>query len=148
MTDLEQASDRVTAAAVAEARQAASERLKDWLRRSGVVVEDDPRDVTAVLLQRDESDPRFQVLVSFAERWALDVVSIVTTALVPKRGERALRTPDVLAIESALEAGASWAAIGVAIGVAAPTAHVRYRDRVKPGIGETGPPPSVSGAMD
>jgi hypothetical protein len=134
MTDLEQASERVTAAALAEARQAASERLLAWLLRSGVAVEDDARGVTEVLLRRDEADPRFQVLISFAERWALDIVTITTAALVPRRGQQAPRTPDVLAIESAIEAGASWAAIGTAIGIAAPTAHVRYRDRIKPDL--------------
>ena len=122
----------MTTAALSEAQQIASERLVTWLRSSGVGLAEKPEEITRILLSRDSSDSRFQVLQSFSERWALDVVSIVTSALVPRRGQR-LRTPDVVAVEAALNSGASWAAIGAAIGVAAPTAHIRYKDRLAPG---------------
>lgn len=125
----------MTAAALAEARQIASERLVAWLRDSGVGLAEDPSEVTRILMSRDRGDARFQVLQSFAERWALDVVTVVTSALVPRRGQR-LRTPDVIAVEAALETGASWAAIGGAIGVAGPTAHIRYKDRLTPGAND------------
>ena len=119
----------MTAAALAESRQIASEHLIAWLRDSGVSLAEEPREVTRILMSRDRDDARFQVLQSFSERWTLDVVKVVTSALVPRRGQR-LRTPDVVAVEAALETGASWTAIGDAIGIAGPTAHIRYKDRL------------------
>lgn len=135
MTSIDQAAERVTAAAVAEARLAASERLLTWLQDSGVIAVPEslaaqPNQVTEVLLAQDESDVRYQVLASFAERWACDVLSILATALVQKRGQYGLRTPDVVAVAYAVSIGVSWAAIGEAVGVAGPTAHTRYRDRI------------------
>ncbi|PBA68849.1 hypothetical protein [Mycobacterium avium] len=133
-----QAVDRVTAAAVAEARLAASERLIAWLQDSGAVtipasLAGRPGEVTAVLLARDEADPRYRVLGAFAQRWACDVLTILAAALVQKRGER-LRTPDVVAVEYAVSIGVPWTAIGEAVGVSAPTAHLRYRERITPTV--------------
>lgn len=140
MTDsVAQAADRVTAAAIGEARLAASERLLSWLQQSGAITISDalaksPHEVTGVLLARDETDSRYQVLGAFAQRWACDVIEILVTALVQKRGDAGLRTPDVVAVEYALAVGVSWASIGEAAGVAGPTAHIRYRDRLDPPI--------------
>jgi hypothetical protein len=133
--ELRQAAERVAAAAVAEARTLASERLLTWLAQSGAVTVPDtlakqPGAVTAVLLARDSSDPRYAVLGAFAGRWACDVLRIVRAALLQRRGRAASRTPDVLAVEYAVSVGVTWTAIANALGVTAPTAHGRYHDKV------------------
>ena len=134
--DIHAAASLVTTAAFDTARSTASKRLLDWLQTSGAVNVPPnlakPEAVTAVLLVADQQDPRYQVLGAFHRRWACDVVAILATALVSRRGEKPpKRTPDVIAVQYALSVGATWNDIGAATGTSGPTAHVRYRDKVR-----------------
>ncbi len=140
--EVDAAAERVAAAALAEARTAASQRLLAWLAQSGAVprdLADQPTALTDVLLARDPNDPRYQVLGTFAGRWAADVLRILASAILHRRGHNGRRTPDVAAVEYAVSVGATWATIGGALGISAPTAHSRYRDKVSQRDGSAGP---------
>ena len=79
-----------------------------------------PAAVVKLLMDRDETDPKWERLEPFERRWSLLVVRIVAAVMDP--------TP---AIKDARERGASWASVGAALGVTVQTAHERFAERVK-----------------
>ncbi|ART74314.1 hypothetical protein BTO20_37450 (plasmid) [Mycobacterium dioxanotrophicus] len=101
----------------------------DRFTAAGMTPPDAADDITAVLLAADATDPRWGALSAYRLEWSLDVLSLISTALVERRGQR-IRTPDVDAVAAALEAGATWMQIGQAIGSAPAVAHARYRPRL------------------
>ncbi|MCV7286095.1 hypothetical protein H7J87_12220 [Mycolicibacterium wolinskyi] len=89
----------------------------------------DAEHITAVLLAADSTDPQWGALSAYRLNWSLDVLSLVSNALVERRRQR-IRTPDVDAVAAALEAGATWKQIGEAVGSMPAVAHGRYRQRL------------------
>lgn len=123
--------ERIRNAAIQEAQQIASTRLVDRLAAVGMTLQAD--DITAVLLAADPGDPRWAALSAYRLDWSLDVLALVSSALVERRRQR-MRTPDVMAVENALGAGATWTQIGEAVGSATAVAYERYRQRIQPHI--------------
>ena len=78
-----------------------------------------PATLVKLLMARDQSDPQWERLEPFEQRWALLVVRVVAPVMDP-----------TLAVADARRRGASWAAIGGALGVKAPTAHERFASRM------------------
>lgn len=78
-----------------------------------------PAALVKLLMARDETDPQWERLEPFELRWALLVVRIVGSVMDP-----------VVAVGDARRRGASWAAVGSALGVTAQTAHGRFAARV------------------
>ena len=72
-----------------------------------------------LLMERDETDARWERLGPFEQRWSLLVIRIVAPVMDP-----------LAAVADARRRGLSWAAIASALGVAAPTAHERFAARV------------------
>lgn len=101
----------------------------DRLTAAGMTLPNDADDITAVLLAADSTDPRWGALSAYRLDWTLVVLSLVVNALVERRGQR-IRTPDVVAVATALDAGATWTQIGEAVGSAPAVAHGRYRQRL------------------
>lgn len=101
----------------------------DRLTAAGMTPPNGPDDITAVLLAADSTDPRWAALSAYRLEWSLDVLSLVSNALVERRGQR-IRTPDVDAVAAARGAGATWTQIGQAIGSAPAVAHGRYQQRL------------------
>ena len=78
-----------------------------------------PAALVKLLMTRDETDPQWERLGPFEQRWSLLVVRIVGSVMDP-----------VSAVGDARRRGASWAAVGAALGVTAQTAHGRFAGRV------------------
>lgn len=78
-----------------------------------------PAALVKLLMARDEAGEHWELLAPFEQRWALLVVRIVAPVMDP-----------VEAVADARRRGASWAAVGVALGVKAPTAHERFASRL------------------
>lgn len=109
------AADSAAAAAYAAARVAAVE-----LALGGAVeaLKSDPRSVVDILLQRDQEDPRYQLLGGLELDWALLVIRILN---------RVLRPTD--AVVDARSRGATWTQVAAALGVTAASAQQRFKDR-------------------
>jgi hypothetical protein len=105
------AADDARAAAYAAVRLIAAERLIGAVTR----VVDEPRELVDVLMRRDPDDPRFELLTAVEQRWALVVLRIVNEVLRPDE-----------AVTDARRRGATWAAIGAALGVTASSACHRF----------------------
>lgn len=121
--------EQVRGAALHAAQRIASSRIMDRLTAAGMTPPHDADDITAVLLAADSTDPRWAALSAYRLEWSLGVLSLISNALVERRRQR-IRTPDVAAVATALEAGATWTQIGQAIGSAPAVAHSRYRQRL------------------
>src|SRR5271166_4990013 len=79
-----------------------------------------PAAVVDLLMARDESDPRWERIGPFEQRWALLVVRIVAPAMDPAP-----------AIADARRRGATWAAIASVLGgVSAQAAQQRFAARI------------------
>ncbi|OBC01655.1 hypothetical protein A5784_18280 [Mycobacterium sp. 852013-50091_SCH5140682] len=100
------------------------------LTAAGMAPPGDADDITAVLLAADPANPQWDALSAYQLDWSLAVLSLTANALVERRGQR-IRTPDVAAVATALEAGATWTQIGEAVGSAPAVAHGRYRQRLE-----------------
>lgn len=121
--------DQVRAAALQAARRIASTRITNRLTAAGMTLPGDAEDITAVLLAADPADPQWGALSAYRLDWSLDVLSLISNALVERRRER-IRTPDVDAVAAAINAGATWKQIGEAVGSTPAVAHGRYRQRL------------------
>lgn len=96
------------------ARLFAAQRLIDLsVGVSGVV--DEPGAAVAVLMGRDSTDPRFELLSAFEQRWSLLVLRITKEVLRPTE-----------AVADARRRGATWAQIGAVLGVTASSACNRF----------------------
>lgn len=109
--ELTEARARVAAAGLDAARVVAAERLVDG-PAAGL---GKPPVVVGLLMARDRSDPRWERLEPFELRWSLLVVRLMASA----------NPAD--AVADARLRGASWAAVGAALGVKAQSAHGRFR---------------------
>jgi hypothetical protein len=102
-------SDAEVAAAADHARTAAyaAVRLTAARHLIGAVigVVDEPEELVDVLMRRDLGDLRFELLTAVEQRWALVMLRIVNEVMRPNE-----------AIADARRRGASWAAIGAALG--------------------------------
>ncbi|WP_301123549.1 hypothetical protein [Mycolicibacterium fortuitum] len=123
-SDPPSAVDEIRDAALTVAHHAASVALAESLHSADLAKELAPADLTAAML--DPSNPRAEALAPYRLGWRLRVLELITEALVARRG-RAAHTPDVIAIEEALAAGATWQQIGDATETPPTTAHTRYR---------------------
>lgn len=121
--------DQVRAAALHAARRIASTRITNRLTAAGMTLPGDAEHITAVLLAADPTDPQWGALSAYQLDWSLDVLSLISNALVERRRQR-IRTPDVDAVAAALDAGATWKQIGEAVGSTPAVAHGRYRQRL------------------
>ncbi|OKH81392.1 hypothetical protein EB73_29215 [Mycobacterium sp. SWH-M3] len=121
--------DQVRDAALHAARRIASNRIMNRLTAAGMTLPGDAEDITAVLLAADPTDPQWGALSAYRLDWSLNVLSLISNALVERRRQR-IRTPDVDAVATALDAGATWKQIGEAVGSAPAVAHGRYRQRL------------------
>ncbi|SPX88461.1 Uncharacterised protein [Mycobacterium xenopi] len=110
--ELAQARAQVAAAGLDTARLVAATRLVDGpaagLGKPAAVVE--------MLMARDRTDARWERLEPFELRWALLVIQLMVPVMNPSD-----------AVADARMRGASWAAIGTALGVTAQSAHGRFR---------------------
>lgn len=109
------AADSAGAAAYAAARIAAVELL---LGGAVETLKEDPQSVVDILLRRDQSDPRYQLLGGLELDWALLVIRILN---------RVLRPTD--AVVDARSRGATWAQVAAALGVTAASAQQRFKGR-------------------
>lgn len=109
------AADSATAAAYAAARIAAVELVVGGAVEA---LKEDPRSVVDILLQRDQADPRYQLLGGLELDWALLVIRILN---------RVLRPTD--AVADARSRGATWTQVAVALGVTAASAQQRFKER-------------------
>lgn len=76
-----------------------------------------PAEAVDVLMRRDPNAPHFELLAAVEQRWALLVLRIVNAVLRPDE-----------AVRDARRRGATWAAIGAALGVTASSACHRFGD--------------------
>lgn len=113
--ELSAASADAASAGLEAARLAAAARLA----KGPAVGIGRPVALVKLLMTRDQTGPQWERLEPFELRWALLVVRIVAPVMDP-----------VEAVADARRRGASWAAIGSALGVKAPTAHERFASRV------------------
>lgn len=113
--ELTAASADAAAAGLEAARLAAAARLAKG-PASGV---GRPPMLVKLLMARDESSEHWELLAPFEQRWALLVVRIVAPVMDPLE-----------AVVDARRRGASWAAVGAALGVKAPTAFQRFASRM------------------
>jgi hypothetical protein len=109
--ELAQARARVAAAGLDAARLVAAARLVD----GPAVGLGKPAAVVELLMARDRTDTRWERLEPFELRWSLLVVRLMAP------------TNPADAVADARRRGASWAAIGSALGVTAQSAHGRFR---------------------
>ena len=109
--ELAQAQAQVAAAGLSAARLLATTRLVEGpaagLGKPAVVI--------GLLMERDRTDTRWERLEPFELRWSLLVVRLMAP------------TSPADAVADARRRGASWAAIGTALGVKAQSAHGRFR---------------------
>ena len=114
--ELAAASANAAAAGLASARVYAAKQLVKG-PVSGV---GRPAGVVDLLVARDEQDSHWERLEPFEQRWSLLVVRIVAPVMDP-----------VEAVADARRRGASWAAIGAALGgVSAQAAQQRFASRL------------------
>lgn len=104
-----------TSAAYAAARIAAVELV---LGAAVDALKEDPQSVVEILLERDQGDPRYQLLGGLELDWALLVVRILDRVLRPTG-----------AVSDARSRGATWAQVAAALGVTAASAQQRFKDR-------------------
>lgn len=78
-----------------------------------------PADLTPLLMSRDSTDPRWERISPFEQRWALLVLQIAAIA------------DPLEAVSDCRRRGCSWAAIGAALGVTQQTAHERFAAKVR-----------------
>lgn len=121
--------DQVRVAALNAARRISSTRIMNRLAAAGMTLPGDADHITEVLLAEDPADPMWGALSAYRLGWSLDVLALVSNALVERRRER-IRTPDVDAVAAAVNAGATWKQIGEAVGSTPAVAHGRYRQRL------------------
>jgi len=113
--ELALASGEAAAAGLAAARLAAAVRLARG-PASGV---GRPAGLVRLLMARDEAGEHWELLAPFEQRWALLVVRIVAPVMDPAP-----------AVGDARRRGATWAAIGAALGgVTAQAAQQRFSQR-------------------
>ncbi|MDA3664968.1 hypothetical protein PFJ02_23675 [Mycobacterium xenopi] len=112
--ELTAARTRVADAGLDAARRLATTRLVDG-PAAGLAK---PATVMELLLARDQADPRWERLEPFETRWALLVVRLLAPVMNP-----------AAAVADARRRGATWAAIGEALGVTAQSAHARFGPR-------------------
>jgi hypothetical protein len=112
---LSSAHDRIAAAALDAARLIAAERLSSALGAGTT----DPTTITAVLMARDPSDDRYDVLKAFEQRWALAVVRLLEPITNPAP-----------AIRDARSRGVTVAAIAQVLGIAHQTVYARYGHQI------------------
>lgn len=74
-----------------------------------------PTAVVKLLMERDTTDPRWERLQPFEQRWSLLVVRLVAPVMDPVR-----------AVGDARRRGVTWAAIGAALGVSSQAAQQRF----------------------
>jgi len=103
----------IAAGALAAARRIASA----WLA-GGPGVGLDPDLITNTLIRRDVADPQYVRLAPFEKGWAVLVIRLLRDAMDP-----------TAAVDDAHVRGASWAAIGGALGISRITAYKRFSDK-------------------
>jgi len=113
---LRAAGNRITAAALHEARLVAAERMAPVLGPTTA----DPETTVAVLMARDPSDERYDILKAFERRWAILVVRLLEPGI-----------DTAAAIRDARSRGVTVAAIADALGIAHQTVYARYGDQIK-----------------
>lgn len=110
--ELAEAATEIRAAAYLAARLAAAKRLAAGPAAS---ILKSPSALVAVLMLRDRNDPRFELLAAVEQRWSLLVLRLVNEVMRPDS-----------AVADARARGATWAAIGSALGVTASSACHRF----------------------
>ncbi|MEB3052124.1 hypothetical protein KV112_20655 [Mycolicibacter sp. MYC123] len=115
---------RVTLAALQCARVAAAEQVIDSMKAGAIPITTAADVLADVFARRDTNDPTYQAVAPYEQTWALLVVRIT---------DAANRTPplaDAQAVADARQRGASWQAIGDALGgLSMQAAHGRYAAR-------------------
>ncbi|KRQ23308.1 MULTISPECIES: hypothetical protein [unclassified Mycobacteroides] len=79
-----------------------------------------PETLVELLQQRDTTDPRWERLQPFEQRWSLLVVRLLD----------AVSKDPSQAVADARNRGATWAAIADTLGVKTPSAYQRFRHQV------------------
>jgi hypothetical protein len=121
--DLTATAARISAAALGCARLAATEHLLNTLQASGVTITGSAEALTDVLTRRDTTNPLFQALAPYEQRWALLVVRFADNA------NRDPHLVDRTAVDDARRRGVTWQTIADALGVTQQAAHGRYAAR-------------------
>lgn len=120
--ELNETASRISAAAIACARLAATKHLLTNLQSGGITITGDAAALTDILADRDTTNPLFQALAPYERQWALLVVQFADNANRPHLVDQA-------AVDDARRRGVTWQAIADTLGVTQQAAHARYTTR-------------------